>query len=130
MSKLWPKYKTWAKQKKQNMMYRYTPNVYRYTLAKNDQNTKCTGTSSKCTGTSLRKVPRMCVFHPFFHILIPINSPLQTHIKTISNSPWNLFSIQFLFQLHIFLQNSFMNFFQNPSNMGYDPSSNQNMNIN
>ena len=46
-------------------MYRYTPNVYRYTLAKNDQKPKCTGTCSKCTGTLHRKVPKMCVFTHF-----------------------------------------------------------------
>ena len=37
-------------------------------------------------------------FLPFFHTFdTQINSTLQTHIKTIPNSPWNLFSTQFLF---------------------------------
>ena len=130
MRKLWLKYKNWLKLGTEQQVYRYTPKVYRYTLAKNDQNQMCTGTSSRCTGTLHSKMPRMCVFHPFFHILIHNQLSLQTHIKNTSNSPCNLISIQFIFQLHIFLQNYFMDFFQNPSNMGYDPSSNQNMNIN
>ena len=32
MSKLWPKYENWSKLGKQNIMYRYTPNMYRYML--------------------------------------------------------------------------------------------------
>ena len=40
-------------------------NMYRYMLAKNDQNEKCTGTSSTCTGTSLRKVPIIGIFSHF-----------------------------------------------------------------
>ena len=48
----------------------------------------CTGTGSRCTGTGYRKMPRMCVFLPFFHMLIPkstqysINTskPLQIHL--------------------------------------------------
>ena len=48
-----------------------------------------------------------CYIFPYFDT--QINFTLQTHIKTISNSPWNLFSIQFIFQFHIFLQTSFMN---------------------
>ena len=48
----------------------------------------CTGTGSRCTGTGHRKMPRMCVFLPFFHMLIPkstqysINTskPLQIHL--------------------------------------------------
>ena len=46
MSKLWPKYKNWSKLENQNRLYRYNSNMYRYKLAKNDQNEKCTGTSS------------------------------------------------------------------------------------
>ena len=69
-------------------MYRYRFKVYRYMSPENAQN--------------------VC-FSPIFpYFDTQINSTLQTHTKTISNSPWNLFSIQFLFQLHIFLQNSFM----------------------
>ena len=52
----------------------------------------CTGTGSRCTGTGYRKMPRMCVFLPFFHMLIPkstqysINTskPLQIHLVLIS----------------------------------------------
>ena len=48
----------------------------------------CTGTGLWCTGTGHRKMPRMCVFLPFFHMLIPkstqysINTskPLQIHL--------------------------------------------------
>ena len=66
--KLWPKYENWSKLENRTGLYRYMSNLYRYKLAKNDQNTLCTGTSSNCTGTSLRKMPRM-VFSPLFHAL-------------------------------------------------------------
>ena len=132
MRKLWLKYETWSEQKKHNRVYRYTPNVYRYTpnvyrytLAKNDQNTKCTGTYSKCTSTSIRKVPRMCVFHPFFHILIPnqlyTSNTHQNHFKFPLESLFYSIHLSFL----IFFQNLSINFSQIHSNMGYDPSSNQ-----
>ena len=89
MSKLWLKYENWSKLETEHHMYRYTFNMYRYTfnmyrymLAQNDQNLTCTGTCSRCTGTCSRctgtchpKMPRMCVFVPFFHILLP-NSTL------------------------------------------------------
>ena len=86
-------------------VYRYTPKVYRYTLAKNGQNTKCTGTLSMCTGTHDLVMPRMCVLVQIFHILIlksilhfkTIPNSHIKFIKTIPNSPWNLFSTQFLF---------------------------------
>ena len=107
MRKLWPKYENWSEQENQNRVYRYTSYVYRYTLAKNDQNTKCTGTCSKCTGTCSKctgtcskctgthhqKLPRMCVFHPFFHILIPnqlyTSNTHQDHSKIILESIFN-----------------------------------------
>ena len=90
-------------------MSRYTPNVYRYTLAKNDQKTKCTGTCSKCTGTHHPEMPRMCLFSSFSCTFIHGSLLYFLHTKIIPNSPWNLFSIQFIFQFHIFLQTSFMN---------------------
>ena len=108
MRKLWPKYENWSKLGRQNRVYRYTPNVYPYTpnvypytpnvypytLAKNDQNLKCTDTCSRCTGTHHRKMPRVCVLVPFFHILI-LNSTL--HFKHTSNPfPIHL-GISFLF---------------------------------
>ena len=65
MRKLWPKYKNWSKLGTEHQVYWYTPKVYRYTLAKNDQNPKCTGTCSRCTGTLHPKMPRMCIFSPF-----------------------------------------------------------------
>ena len=37
----------------------------------------CTGTGPRCTGTGLPKMPRMCVFLPFFHIFLP-NSTLYS----------------------------------------------------
>ena len=128
MSKLWLKYKNLSKLGKQNRVYRYTPNVYQYTpnvyqytLAKNDPNTKCTGTCSKCTGTHHPEMPRM-VFSPLFSIcLIPkstlyfinISRPLQIHlmISFILSSSFNYISF---FKL-------FMNFFQNHSNMVLNP---------
>ena len=75
MRKLWPKYENWSKLGTEHHMYRYTPNMYRYMLAQNDQNLTCTDTCSRCTGTCHRKMPRMCVFLPFFHIFPP-NSTL------------------------------------------------------
>ena len=104
MSKLWPKYENWSKQEKQNRVYRYRSNVYRYTLAKNDQNLKCTGTGSGCTSTCHRKLPRMCVFHPFFHLLIPnqlyTSNTHQNHFQfTLESLFYSIsLSILFLFQ--------------------------------
>ena len=48
----------------------------------------CTSPGSRCTSTGHRKMPRMCVFLPFFHMLMPkstqysINTlkPLQIHL--------------------------------------------------
>ena len=125
MRKLWSKYKTWSKLGTEHQVYRYTHKVYRYTLAKNDQNTMCTGTGSKCTGTSLRKVPRMCVFHPFFHILIPnqlyTSNTHQNHFKFTLESLFYSIPLSIL----ILIQTPIMNYFKNHSNMGYDPYTNQ-----
>ena len=87
MSKLWPKYENWLKQENQNRLYRYK-------LAKNDQNRSCTGTNSNCTGTSLRKVPRMCVFTHFSCIFI--HGSLLYFLHT-SKSFQNHLGISFLF---------------------------------
>ena len=63
-----------------------------------------------------------CVFsHIFPYVSTPINSTLQTPIKTTPKSSWNIFSTHFLFQLHIFLPNTYQDTFQNNSNMGLDP---------
>ena len=51
----------------------------------------CTGTGPRCTGTGPPKMPRMCVFLPFFHMWIPkstqysINTskPLQFILKSL-----------------------------------------------
>ena len=83
------------------------------------QGTTCTGTPLTCTGTY------MCsnfAHNVGFYALFPyfstqFNSILILHLKTIPNSSWNLFSIQFIFQLHIFLQNSFINSSKDHSNM-------------
>ena len=113
MSKLWLKYENWSKQETEHHMYRYTPNLYRYMLAKNDQNLTCTGTYSRCTGTCHRKMPRMCVFVLFFHIFYTqFSSILHIHLKTIYYESCNLFSIQFLFQYLSLLQKSFLNLSQ------------------
>ena len=121
MRKLWPKYENWLKLGTEQQVYRYTPKLYRYNLAKKDQKRKCTGTLSNCTVQVTRNALK-CVFsHIFPYVSTPINSTLQTHIKITPKSSWNLFSFQFLFQFHIFLQKSIMDFFQNPSNMGYNP---------
>ena len=47
MNKLWPKYKNWSKLENRTGLYRYMSNLYRYKLAKNDQNRNITGTSPK-----------------------------------------------------------------------------------
>ena len=101
MRTLWPKYENWLKLGNEHQVYRYTPNVYRYTLVKNDQNPKCTGTGSKCTGTGDPKMPRMCIFVPYFHILLPkstpyfihTSKPFQIHLVTsiILNSSFNTY---------------------------------------
>ena len=108
MSNLWQKYENWSKLENRTGLYRYMSNMYRYKLAKNDQNRSCTGTSSKCTGTSHPRMPRMCVLVQIFHILI-LKSIL--HFKHTSKP----------FQIHLgisFLLNSsfnFIYFFKNPS---------------
>ena len=107
MSKLWPKYENWSEQENQNMVW-YTPYVYRYTLAKNDHNTKCTGTCSKCTGTHHRKLPRMCVFHPFFPYF---DTQSTLHFKHTSRPLQNHLGIYFLFNSPF----NFISFFKNPS---------------
>ena len=115
MSKLWAKYKTWPEQENQNKVYRYKSNMYRYKLAKNDQNRNCTSTSSTCTSTSLRKVPRMCVFTHFSCTYI--HGSLLYFLHTSKPFPIHL-GIPFLFNLsfishllsipfHEFLPNSF-----------------------
>ena len=125
MSKLCPKYENWSEQENQSRVYRYRSNVYRYTLAKNDQNPKCTGTGSGCIGTCHRKLPRMCVFHPFFYILIPnqlyTSNTLQNHFQfTLESLLYsNPLSILILFQ------KSIINYSQIHPNMGYDPYTTQ-----
>ena len=86
-------------------MYLYTPKVYRYTLAKNDKNPKCTGIGSKCTGTGLRKVPKMFIFS-HFSCTFPsqTKSILHIHFKNTPNSSYNLFSTQIIFHHLSFFQ--------------------------
>ena len=101
MSKLWIKYENWSKLGTEHQVYWYTPNMYRYMLAQNDQNLTCTGTCSRCTSTCHRKLPRLCVFVPFFHILLPnstlyfihTSKPFQIHLVTsiILNSSFNTY---------------------------------------
>ena len=121
MSKLLLKYENWLKQKKQNRVYRYMSNMYRYMLAKNDQNTRCTGTCSRCTGTCHPKMPRLCVFVPFFHIFLPKST---LYIKYTSKPLQIQLMISFLLNLSFNTYPSskhFMIFSQNNSNMGYNP---------
>ena len=105
MSKLWPKYENWSKLENRTGLYRYMSNMYRYMLAKNDQNTMCTGTSSNCTDTSLRKVPRM-VFSTLFSICLIPNSTL--HFKNTSKPFQIHFGISFLFNSSL----NYISFFQ------------------
>ena len=50
----------------------------------------CTSTCPRCTGTCHSKMPRMCVFVPFFHIFPPnstlyfihTSKPFQIHLVT------------------------------------------------
>ena len=125
MRKLWQKYKNWSKLRTEQQVYRYTPKVYRYTLAKNDQKRKCTDTFSKCTGTSHPKCLKMCVFSPF-----SCTFPSQTNLYFIYTSkpfPIHL-GISFLFNssFNTYLsQEPIINVFKNYSNMGYDPYTNQ-----
>ena len=93
----------------------------------------CTSTCLTCTCTSWPKMTRTeivpvqaqivpvqftrkCpewVFSPIFpYVSTPINSILHIHLKTISNSFCNIFSIQFLFQYLSLLQKSIMNYSQ------------------
>ena len=120
MIKLWPKYENWLKLENRTGVYRYMSNMYRYMLAKNDQNLTCTGTCSRCTGTCHRKMPRMCVFVLFFHIFdtlstlysIYTSKPFQIHPITsiLLNSSFNTSLISKI--LHELLSTH--------SNMGYD----------
>ena len=142
MSKLWPKYENWSKQENQNRLYRYKSNLYRYKLAKNDQNRNCTGTSSTCTGTSLRKMPRMCVFRtctgtslrkvprmcvfPIFHAL----SSMDHSYTSYTHQNHSKFTLESLFysiplSLLVFFQNLSINLSQYHSNMGYHPYTHQ-----
>ena len=82
--------------------------MYRYTLAKNDQNPKCTGTGSRCTGTHHQKLPIMCVFHPFFHTFPPKST---LHFKHTSKPFQFHLEISFLFNSSF----NFISFFKNPS---------------
>ena len=128
MRKLWSKYENWSKLETEQQLYRYNPKLYRYNLTKNDKKRNCT-VQLQIVPVQLQIVPVQvtrnalkCVFsHIFPYVSTPINSTLQTPIKTTPKSSWNLFSFQFLFQFHIFLQKSIMDIFQNPSNMGYNP---------
>ena len=119
------KIRNWSKQENQNRLYRYKSNLYRYKLAKNDQNRSCTGTSSNCTSTSLRKVPRMCVF-PIFHALSSMDHSYTSYTHQ-NHSKLTLESLLYSNHLSIliFLPNSFMNHFKNHSNMGDNPYTNQ-----
>ena len=92
MSKLWLKYEYWSKQSR---VYRYMSDLYRYMLAKNDQNPNCTGTCSGCTGTCHRKLPIMCIFShfscTFFHRSLLLHPSSKTNMESLQTTPPNTF---------------------------------------
>ena len=102
MGKLWQKYKNWSKQEKHNRVYRYMSNMYRYLLAKNDQNPTCTSTCSRCTGTCHVKCPEYVFFSHFSIFFMPNSTlyfiytsrPFQIHlvISFLLNSSFNYIS--------------------------------------
>ena len=112
MSKLWPKYENWSKLGTEQQVYRYT--------------LKCTGTlwpkmtRNESVPVHFQSVPVQvtrnalkCVCsHIFPYVSTSINSILHIHLKTISYSFCNLFSIQFLFQYLSLLQKYTMNYSQ------------------
>ena len=121
MRKLWPKYENWSKLGTEQQVYRYTLSCTGTTWPKMTRN-ESVPVHFQIVPVQVTRNALKCVFsHIFPYVSTPINSTLQTHIKTTPKSSWNLFSFQFLFQFHIFLQKSIMDFFQNPSNMGYNP---------
>ena len=89
------------------------------------QNSTCTGTALTCTGTAPRILPRMWVFLPFFHRLLPkstqysiyTSKPLQIHLEISI-----LLNSSFITYLSSKL---FMNYSQNKSIMGHNPYINQ-----
>ena len=86
------------------------------------QNTTCTGTALTCTGTTLRNLPRMWVFLPFFHMF----SPKSTQYSIYTSKPLHIHLVVSIhLSIHIFLQNSFMNHSQNNSHMGHNPFTSQ-----
>ena len=96
------------------------------TLVKTEkQNTSGTGTALIGTGTAPRILPRIWVFLPFFHMLIPkstqysiyTSKPLQIHleISILLKSSFNTY----------LTQKPIMNSSQNKSIMGHNPYINQ-----
>ena len=75
-------------------------------------NTTCTGTSLIGTGTAPRILPRMWVFLPFFHMLIPkstqysiyTSKPLQNHlvISILLKSSFNTYLMHSIELKHVF----------------------------
>ena len=117
MSKLRPKYENWSKLGTEQQVYRYTTKVYRYTLAKNDQKRKCTGTLSKCTGTSHPKCLKMCVFSNQFYTS-------NTHLIHFQFTLESLF-YSIPLPILIFTSKIYHGLLSHNSNMGYDPYTNQ-----
>ena len=121
MSTLWPKYENWSKLGKQNRVYRYTLNVYRYTWPL----VGCTGTLLFMYRYTFRNLPRLCIFSLFSILLIPnsilyfiyTSKPFHIHFVTsfLFNSSFNTYLYFKIY--HELLSNN--------SNMGYDPYTNQ-----
>ena len=122
MSKLWLQYKHWSKHSRVYLTCTGTGLICTGTGSVLDG---CTGTSSGCTGTGHQKMPRMCIFLPFLHVLIRKSTQCSINtsrpLQFISKSIFLLKSSS----LRIFPQKSSMNFSQNNSNMGHNPYTNQ-----
>ena len=110
MKKLWLKYENWSKLETDHHMYRYTPDLYRYMLAQNDQNLTCTGTCSRCTGTCHPKMPRMGIFPPIF----PYFATQSTLYSIYTSQPFHIHLVN-----SIILKSSFNGYLSSKPSMIY-----------
>ena len=91
MSKLWLKYENWLKLGKQNRVYRYTPKVYRYTLASGGVYRYTTVHVPvpvhycSCTGTLSENCPDFVIFPTFdansLHTTSIIHNTSKTNLE-------------------------------------------------
>ena len=108
--KLWPQYENWSKLGKQNRVYWYTLNVYRYTLA--------SGGVYRYTPVHvpvhLPKFAQILLFFPTFDAnSLHTTSTIHKHFKTTSKSSYDLFSTQFIIQSISFIK-TFHDFLSKP----------------